>query len=52
MTEREKAAPQIISLLREHDSLSPENLTGRFALQRAILFLMSSVKLHEAEYGL
>lgn len=46
---RQQQNPLILKLLREHDGLSPDQLQERQALQRRILFLMTTIKLHELE---
>ena len=46
---RQQNNPLIIKLLREHDSLGPEQQQARQTIQRRILFLMTTIKLHELE---
>ena len=46
---RQQTNPQIVKLLREHDSLDYAQQQARQALQRQILFLMNTIKLHELE---
>ena len=46
---RQQNNPLILRLLREHDSLGMEQHQERQALQRRILFLMTTIKLHELE---
>lgn len=46
---RQQHNPLILKLLREHDSLNPDQLQERQALQRRILFLMTTIKLNELE---
>jgi hypothetical protein len=46
---RQQNNPLIIKLLREHDSLGPEQQQARQSIQRRILFLMTTIKLHELE---
>lgn len=41
--------PSILALLREHDRLPENRYDDKLALQRRILFLMTSVKLYERE---
>lgn len=46
---REQHNPLILKLLREHDSLGHDQQQERKSLQRRILFLMTTIKLHERE---
>jgi hypothetical protein len=46
---RQQNNPLIIQLLREHDSLAPEQQEARQTIQRRILFLMTTIKFHELE---
>ncbi len=46
---REKNNPLIQQLLQEHDRLSLDRHVERQALQRRILFLMTTIKMHELE---
>ena len=46
---REQNNPLITKLLREHDSLGLDQVTERKELQRRILFLMTTIKMHELE---
>jgi hypothetical protein len=46
---RQQNNPLILKLLREHDSLGVEQRQERQALRRRILFLMTTIKLHELE---
>jgi hypothetical protein len=46
---REQNNPLIMKLLREHDSLGLDQVTERKELQRRILFLMTTIKMHELE---
>ena len=46
---RQQNNPLILKLLREHDALDADQWEERKALQRRILFLMTTIKLHELE---
>ncbi len=46
---REQNNPLIQQLLQEHDRLGVDKQTERQALQRRILFLMTTIKMHELE---
>lgn len=46
---RELNNPIILKLLKEHDELTLDQVSQRKALQRRILFLMTSIKLYELE---
>lgn len=46
---RNQATPEIIRLLKEHDSIAYDNRTLRNTIKRKILFIMETVKLEERE---
>jgi hypothetical protein len=46
---REHYNPIITKLLREHDSLTHDNISERKSFQRQILFLMAQIKIEELE---